>query len=170
MYDDIEKEQIYDMEEDNKKVPKVVRLGKVKTLLEAGLKPKEISEKLGVSLPTVHKDISFLQSIDAGIIDEDTKNLRRIEIDDEIVKQIKMGKDIIELHKYKKPHVVGDVMKVICNLLELRMKLWKMDAQTVLSASETTYNGEELLPEDVKDQIGDMLVKHLTKKEVKVTL
>ena len=163
IYDDNEKKQKASM-------PQVVRLGKVKMLLDKGLKVVEIAEKLNISTATVYKDVQFLKNIEIGGIDEETKNLRRIEIDEEILKQIKIGKEIIELHKYKKPHVVGDVMKVICNLLELRMKLWKMDAQTVLSASETVIDGEELLPEDVKDQIGDMLVKHLSKKEVKVSV
>ena len=167
IYDDSEYEIT---KEEEAPIPKVLRLGKIKGLLDLGLKPKEIAKKLNLSISTVHKDVSFLKNIDIGGIDEDTKNLRRIEIDEEIIKQIKVGKEIIELHKYKKPHVVGDVMKVICNLLELRMKLWKMDVQTVLSASETTIDGESILPDEVKDKIGDALVQHLKKKEVKVTV
>lgn len=161
---------IYKEEKKDKSLPQVVRLGKVKLMLDKGHSVAEIAEKLGISKTTVYKDVQFLKNIEIGGIDEETKNLRRIEIDEEILNQIKIGKEIIELHMYKKPHVVGDIMKVICNLLELRMKLWKMDAQTVLSASETVLDGEELLPEDVKDQIGDMLVKHLSKKEVKVSV
>jgi len=161
---------IYKEEKKDKSLPQVVRLGKVKLMLDKGHSVAEIAEKLGISKTTVYKDVQFLKNIEIGGIDEETKNLRRIEIDEEILNQIKIGKEIIELHMYKKPHVVGDIMKVICNLLELRMKLWKMDAQTVLSASETVLDGEELLPEDVKDQIGDMLVKHLSKKEVKISV
>ena len=152
------------------KLPKSIRISKVVELLEKGESAKDISEKLGVSITTIYSDIDLIQNTQiAGDINPNVKMLRRLEVDSDIESQIQFGEEVMEHYKYKSPRSVAEIMKVICNLLALRMKLWKLDITTTISKSEDTYIVEDIIPDEVKDTIANSLVKHLS-KGVKVTI
>jgi len=156
--------------EKKNKLPKAIRISKVVELLNEGKSAKDISDKLGVSISTVYSDIDLIQNTQiAGDINNNVKMLRRLEVDSDIESQIKFGNDLIELHKFKSPRSVAEIMKVVCSLLALRMKLWKLDLTTTISASEDTLSIEDSIPDELKDTIANSLVKHLS-KEVKVTI
>lgn len=112
-----------------------IATGYVDQLNSEGYTPDQIATKTNLPVQTVKNSLNRILNSDLGKVDSDTKNLRRIEMDDYVLKQLKRLEDAIDkyLTKCEENDIEPDMQVLtkfqaqVTKLIDVRSKLWGLN-------------------------------------------
>ena len=114
----------------------VVATGFIEQLYREGLTPEQIAKRTDLSVTTIKRKLNRIVNSELGKVEVNSKNLRRIEVDDYILKQFHRLESAIEAYVNKceernlEPavEVLTKFQAQITKLIDVRTKLWGLDS------------------------------------------
>lgn len=147
----------------------VVLTSYIEQLYNEGYTPEQIAEIVNISVKAVKKKLNVIVNSFLGSPSVESRDLRRIEVDDQILIQIEGLKTAMEDYKKKMQEeetppdikVLSNYSKQISKLLEVRMKLWGLDAEKTTADPKMTMVGGRTISRvdpDTKSKIADFVI------------
>jgi hypothetical protein len=150
----------------------VVLTSYIEQLYNEGHTPDQIAAMVNLPIKTIKKKLNTIVNSFLGTPTSESKDLRRIEVDDQIMRQIEDLKEVME--ELRLEGKATDIQKItkysaqISKLLEIRMKLWGLDDEKPASreSKQTGIVGRVIsrIDDKTKSKIADFMIG-LTEKE-----
>ena len=141
------------------------RLQSMKELVEDGKSNKEISDELGMSLPTVMRSRKYLD--DLAVADLTSKEIgdKRQELYLELSEATSEAKALFEKYRDGKESTSNDIKKFFSSWLEAiqaKAKLYGLDSMKVDSLIQVnTQNNYKVVPDTISTRIQEKIAKSL---------